>query len=141
MTRRKHWERLLATYVHELSRSTFQYGFVDCGLYVAGAIEVMTGLDIKSEVPDLSYTDEIGAALALKRAGFEDVEDMAEKLASKYGFPEVHPNFAGRGDVLLAYNEGDILSLALCLGDCIIGPSKEGFAPIPRRECLRAWQI
>src|ERR1035437_902140 len=45
-TRKEGWEAALSDYLLRAAVMPFSYGRQDCGLFVAGAIEAMTGLDV-----------------------------------------------------------------------------------------------
>lgn len=104
MHRREDWPERLNAYFDSVRASPFQFGTLDCCLYVAGAVEAMTGEDLASEWRG-TYEDADGAIAALSQWG--SLETMLEAMATEFGWHEVGPKYVKRGDILLLSGIGD----------------------------------
>lgn len=100
MPRLKGWEKGLKAVIEKHMALPSQYGISDCYLIPDDTVEAITG---ERMYPDVSYSNEIGAAKALKARGFDNVE---QAFVAK--FEECPPSLAHRGDIGVVYNEGQI---------------------------------
>lgn len=100
MPRLKGWEKALKLVIEKHLALPSEYGVSDCYLIPDDAVEAITG---KRMYPDVSYSNEIGAAKALRAHGFDNVE---QAFAAK--FEECPPSLAHRGDIGVMYNNGEI---------------------------------
>lgn len=100
MVRIKGWERALKAVIEKHLALPSQYGVSDCYLIPDDAVEAITG---ERMFADIAYTNEIGAAKALRAHGFENVE---QAFGSK--FEEIPPSLAHRGDIGVVYDNGEI---------------------------------
>lgn len=112
----------------------FEWGHSDCS-FVFDVVEAMTGFDA---IEDLrGYESELGAILALKRAGFDTVRELVELC-----FNEIHPGMAGRGD--LGYPETiahPLMSPAIIDGAHCFSKQPAGGIVVPRAAIVRAWAV
>lgn len=135
ITRRLDWRPRLSAYLAELAGQSFRPGRFDCALFVAGAIEVMTGHDFAAAYRGAYRSIEDGLS-DLAEAGFSDhVAFVAAHL------PEVHPAFAQAGDVAVVEENG-APALGLVQGEYVyvVLPSK-GLGLLPRTALLRAFKV
>jgi hypothetical protein len=118
----------------------FEWGFNDCALFAADAVQAMTGED---PAPDLrGYDSEFGAIRTMKENGWAGVEETLEAVCNRSGFYDVPVAFARRGDVLLlecALN-GHAAGVVGLDGQAI-GISPTGPLSFPIEAALRAWRV
>lgn len=100
MPRLKGWENALKVVIEKHMALPSEYGVSDCYLIPDDAVEAITG---ERMYPDVSYSNEIGAAKALLAHGFENVE---QAFAAK--FKECPPSLAQRGDIGVMYNNNEV---------------------------------
>lgn len=93
MTRFPDWQNRLAAYVEAIRAVPFSYGYHDCALFAAGAVEAMTGEDLSKKWRGYRSLDD-GIA-KLRKAGIRGQVDLAASL-----LPEVLPIAAMPGDVV-----------------------------------------
>jgi hypothetical protein len=111
MKRRSDWEKRLDDYIRSVQRIPHCYGEHDCALYVAGAIEVMTGEDLMADLRG-QYRDEETAYTLLTEAHGGTLEGACR---DRLGEP-VAPLLARRGDVVLGpwgEDGGEVLGLVV----------------------------
>jgi hypothetical protein len=141
MTRIESWPSELSDYLLRAERIRFRYGSQDCGLFVAGAIRAMTGVDVASTLR--GYTNR---AEAFKRigtlCGTPTMEAVARHLAALYGVPEVPVLCAQRGDVvLLRSGRRSSLGIVAMHGTEVLTPYRAGLLRLPLSHARRAWHI
>ena len=135
------WQSRLSSYVLENARRPFKYGELDCGLFVAGAICAMTGVDVALELR--GYTDRRQAFARIRSlCGRPTVEAAAEHLAGVFGLAEISPLMAGRGDpVQLGEGRSSKLGIVAMHGFEVLIPYRDGLLRVPRSLALRAWRV
>ena len=142
MVRLSDWQSRLSAYLVGAAAAPFHYGVFDCGLFVAGAIEAMTGIDV---VPGLrgAYAGRVEAFAAVKGlCGAGTMEALATHLTAKYGLPEVAPLRAQRGDpVQLRHSRRSSLGLVAMHGTEILTPYRGGLLRLPLKHATRAWHV
>jgi hypothetical protein len=72
----------------------------DCGMFAAGAIEAMTGVDLAAEFRG-QYAGSISAEKAMRRYCGGGLEELAAKVAREGGLEEIDPRLAQRGDPVI----------------------------------------
>jgi hypothetical protein len=87
------WKSRLLTYLQHAAARPFAFGTHDCALFVAGAVEAMTGVDPAAEYRG-RYKTLNGGLRAIQRVGFEDHVSMA-----CYLYEQIHPSLAAPGDI------------------------------------------
>ena len=136
------WQSALSAYLTAVAAAPFHYGRFDCGLFVAGAIEAMTGVDV---VPGLreTYSDRKSAFAAVRSiCGRVTMEALADVLTAKYCMPEVAPAMAWRGDVVqLRQGRTSSLGIVAMHGTEILTPYRGGLLRLPRAHATRAWHV
>ncbi|HEY2467976.1 MAG TPA: hypothetical protein VGI45_09040 [Terracidiphilus sp.] len=97
--REQNWTYNLGDFINSIHNAPFEYGTHDCGILAAGCIKALTGVDA---MPSMQYTTAAGAARASKRiCGSPYIGDLIAHLAAQYGWTEVKPTFAHRGDLIV----------------------------------------
>jgi hypothetical protein len=135
------WERDLAGYIAESERKALRYGIFDCCIFAAGAIRAMCVTDPLTEYR--GYHGLTSARKLLKQLG--GLEQAVNKVAAVYGFAEVHPLLAHRGDLVLADVGGKRRIPAVGIlgldGWNVLFAKRIGLCRIPLIDCRRAWRI
>ena len=133
--RREDWFERLAEVLEWHEAQPFAYGISDCAILLRDAIEAMT-----DEIPDrfrLNYEDAAEARTALRASGHGN---LAELIAAE--LEEIHPAFAGRGDVGIADYPGAIIGGGVvCVGLELIGKGQTGTVRLPRSALSRAFKV
>ena len=118
------------------------WGQWDCCLFVADAIQTITGEDLASGLR-AGYSSLREARWLLRaRYGSASVERSVERLFSVAAFPEVAPWCAHRGDPVIARSGGDFQMGVMGLnGSVVINSETKGLVSVPRFLVTRAWHI
>jgi hypothetical protein len=141
MTRIESWPSALSDYLLRAERVRFRYGSQDCGLFVAGAIRAMTGVDVASTLRGYTNREEAFKRIAAL-CGTPTMEAVASHLAEQYGVPEVPVLSAQRGDaVLLRSGRRSSLGIVAMHGTEILTPYRAGLLRLPLSHVRRAWHI
>lgn len=117
------WEERLIGAVAGHMATPFAWGISDCFRMMMDSVEAVTGEDpYRGERG--RYSSERGAALRIRRNGFDDLEAM---IADR--FPRVPMALAQRGD--LAIIAGDEVAGGVVIGAEIAAKSRQGVIRIP----------
>ena len=100
LTRLPNWQSLLSAYLVTAAAEPFAYGRFDCGLFVAGAIDAMTGVDVVPGIRGEYGNRRAAFAQVQLLCGASTMEALASCLTARYGMAEVVPLMAHRGDVV-----------------------------------------
>jgi len=120
--------------------SGYGEGQSHCCLFASGVVQAITGTDVYAWFRG-RYRDERGAYVALRRFAGGDVPEAVAKIAADVGAPEILPELAGRGDVVLI-DTPDGPAMAICLGATVTTVLKPaGLAFLPRGVITRAWKV
>jgi hypothetical protein len=139
LQRKPDWQSALSEYVIACAQQPFRYGAMDCGLFVAGAMEAMTGVDVAAELRG-KYTNRTQAFEAIRRAcGRKSMGAIADHLAAKFGIEEVAILSAWRGDAV--QSRTGRLGIVAMHGTEILTPAKFGLLRLPLEHAVRAWRI
>lgn len=135
MTRYPNWAVRLDAFLRENARRPFRYGDWDCCLFVASAIEAITGVDVAVEFRGrYASRDE-----ARQIAG--SVEAAAVRVAAQFDLRAIGACFAQRGDISLVRRGGDAsLGLIGLDGDLVVAGGR-GLVKIGRGLAKRAWRV
>jgi len=142
MFRLPSWQSELSRYLLSCERTPFSYGHLDCGLFAAGAIETMTGVDIAWQLRG-KYHSRTEAFTAVKElCGKATMAAIADHLFALYGIPEIRVLSAQRGDIV-QLRAGRLSSLGVVAmhGTEICCPTKSGIRRTPLIQATRAWHI
>lgn len=137
MLKRRHdWEERLTAVLSRSFDRPFQYGQFDCALFVTECIEALTGEDLSFGLRG-TYSDKVGAALAMRRAFGGGVSEIASGVAIRNDIQEIPPSFASIGDIVLIGN-----TLGVCVGEIALAPVEpRGLEHFPITAATKAWQI
>jgi hypothetical protein len=142
MRRRSDWQSRLSAYVVERAHEPFRYGAFDCGLFVAGAIEAMTGVDMAAELRGKYSSRQEAFAVIRRLCGRATMTAVADHLSAAFGIAEVPVAFAQRGDpVQLRRGRAARLGLVAMHGTEILVPYAGGLLRLPLSHAVRAWRI
>jgi hypothetical protein len=138
LARKPDWQSRLSEYVMRCAAKPFRYGDQDCGLFVAGAIEVMTGVDVAAELRGYRNRTEAFARIRTV-CGRRRMDAIADHLAAQFGIEEIQPAFAQRGDAV-QFRAGRLGIVALH-GAELLTPFKDGLLRLPLSHASRAWRV
>lgn len=125
------WETRLSDYLVTIADTAFEWGWNDCLMFVAGAIDAVTGQDPATEHRG-QYRSQTGAARYLKKLGFD-----SPKACLDFLFERIPLAFAKRGDVVFSED-----CAGICLGGFGFFLAEDG--GFERREFAKwtaAWKI
>ncbi|MBO4168865.1 DUF6950 family protein [Cereibacter azotoformans] len=135
MTRLPDWRPRLVSFVAEAARRPFAWGQHDCGLFVGGAVEAMTGEDPAAGWRG-RYTSFERGLLLVRREGFEDHVGW---YAAR--FPEIPPLMAQVGDIAVVEGDGGRPALGIVQGEGIYVLQPGGLAVLPLTLARRAFRV
>jgi len=141
MHRLSDWQSRLERFLQENRTRRFVYGEWDCCLFVAAAIQAMTGTHPAPEYVGV-YSNRSGAIDLIKReTGRTGAEFIWRKVMQKNGFIEGSAKFAQRGDPVLVSRKTDN-SIGILGPDCrLFVLSRHGLAIVDRSFIVRSWQV
>ena len=140
MTRFPDWPARLELFLGGTSAKRFQYGRFDCCLFVANAVHAMTGFDLAFDVRGKYHSRREALELAQERTGMRSVRVLIEAILSP--LPEVSPNMAQRGDIVLVKRASDVsLGLIALNGKEILATARSGFVRMSLHRASRAWRV
>ena len=132
--KKNNWPTLLAHFIRSRKDEPFKWGTNDCCLFVADAVECITGIDYASTYRG-TYTTKIGAYRALKKQANGTVAG-----AWSQHFDEIPVKSMGRGDVALVLVENEP-AVSICFGAKLWIVSKQGLITLPRSQAVQAWRV
>lgn len=136
------WQAALDSFLREHERERFRYGSWDCCLFVANAIQVMTGQDFAAEFRG-HYASRVDAYRELeKRTGKASVRAVAEQAAERFRLREITAGYAQRGDmVLLRRSHHYSLGLVALNGREVLIARARGLWRISLSNAVKVWSI
>ena len=139
MTRYSDWHGRLDKFLIANRTTPFAWGTWDCSLWVASAIEAMTGVDIAADYRG-TYSTQTGAAkVCIAACGKPDIASMAEFVAQQNGMKEVPPLMAQRGDMVLTTQQ--CMGIVALTGHQVMVIPESGFQLVDLAEIVRAWRV
>lgn len=130
------WENRLVSYLSGVARKRFEYGDVDCALFAAGAVQVMTGDDHTLNSAG-KYRSLKEGLLLMKQHGFKNHVEYAASL-----FEECEGVLmAQRGDVAVVPAEGGGFALGIVQGANVYIMTNEGLGSRSLTDAIRAFRI
>lgn len=137
--KRSDWRVRLHAYLADARQRTFGYGGADgsqdCALFVAGAVEAMTGIDPAAEYRG-RYTTLTGGLRVLRKAGYIDHVDLVAAT-----LPEVRPaHLAQVGDIAVVPS-GDDMVLGLVGGPRIFCWGEDALMTLDLLSISRAFRV
>jgi len=133
--RRADWRARLAQYVASVAARPFRPGAHDCALFVAGAVEAMTGADAARDWRGTYRTLAAGQA-ALQSAGFLDHVDFVAAIC-----PPVAPSLAQVGDLAALPGDDGPAALGVIQGGGVYCLSPGGLVIVSRLYIEKAFSI
>lgn len=132
--RRHDWRVQLKAYIERVRHQRFCPGKLDCGLFVAGAVEAITGTDYGKDFRG-RYTTLNGGTKAIRRAGYIDAIDYVQSL-----FSPIHISHAQVGDIAVIETESGP-ALGVVNGAHIFVMTSAGVGSIELLRGVRAFRI
>jgi hypothetical protein len=136
------WQSALSAYILSRAQTPFRYGQLDCGLFVADAIQAMTGVDVAAPLRG-RYTNRKQAFEAIKAlCGSASMEALANYLSSEHGLPQVRVLLAQRGDpVVLRTGQRSSLGIVDLVPGYLLTPYRDGLLRLPLSCASRTFHI
>jgi hypothetical protein len=144
LIRRPTWPSLLQSYLDQCRQRPFAYGTWDCALFVADAIQSMTGTDLASFFRSRYTCRREAVAAIAKYCGNTSIQSVAVAIAQEHRMPEIDIRMAGRGDMLLirrAQGRDYSLGLVSLNGQKALIALRVGIGEIPLTSVCRAWRV
>jgi hypothetical protein len=129
------WHPRLQRYLQDIRTVPFAYGTHDCGLFVAGAVQAMTGKDFAVDYRG-RYTTLKGGLKALSKRRFADHVALLDATLF-----QVPPAFAALGDIAVIEAAGDIPALGLFEGQHIAVLRPDGLGFVAREAATQAYRV
>ena len=132
MTRYPDWQLRLEAFVRERRNVPFAWGSNDCALFVADAVQALTGEHLCPEL-----------------RGHRDVREALRMLDRLGGLRGLGTTALGAQIPVLMANIGDVVvvtygkreALALCNGGTALIPSVHGVVAVPMSTAVAAWRV
>lgn len=142
LQRRPDWQSRLAEFLVSHRQNHFSYGTWDCGLFVADAIQVITGTDLAAPFRG-KYSSLSQVRKAIRDyTGSPSVRALAERIATEHQMRGVSIRRARRGDLVLLKRPRDYsLGLVDLNGKQIIVVFDRGLTRLPLTDAFLAWRI
>ena len=143
MVRYNNWAERLEVYLAECRNRKFESGQWDCSLFVAEAIERMTGVDLAVDLRGKYRTAQESRDLLRGLYGTPLLSRaIAEHIAPAAGWERVRVPFAGRADVvLLTVNHQRALGLVAFDGMNVLAAGQLGLVSVPKDKAVKAWRF
>jgi hypothetical protein len=133
------WPELLNNYLNSKQNDVYQWGSLDCCLFVADWLLILTSIDYAE--PFRGQYDSLESALALMGDWKDDsATDEHFGAPAKYldfWFPQTTVFKVKRGDIVVNA-EG---SVGICNGPNSYFMSEKGLASVKTSSCIRGWSI
>ena len=127
------WMGRLVVYLSRVHSMPFRPGRMDCALFVAGAVEAMTGEDHARGWR--GYRSLAEGRKRIAERGHEDHVALAASL-----LPEVPVLMAQRGDVAVV-PESDGFALGIVQGESVYVMTPRGLGLVPLTRAVRAFRV
>jgi hypothetical protein len=142
LTRHPDWQSRLHQFLLGSLSSRFAYGKLDCCLFVADAVEAMTGTDIAAQFRGRYSSSAEAVDLCEAYSGRRSVKSLVGKALSEQGLPEIPVTRAQRGDVVLVRRSKDYsLGVIGLSGKEIVAASAQAYLRLPLVLAVRAWRV
>lgn len=126
------WHARLIDLIERRKAEPFSWGSMDCCLWVADAVQTMTGRDPAADIRG-GYATARSAKLLLRLNG--GLEGAGARCGA-----QISPLCAATGDVGIVH-DGASDVLAVCLGETWIVAAREGLGLIPIQAARKAWRV
>jgi hypothetical protein len=137
MARLADWPTRLDAVIISARAHEFAYGQFDCVKFVAECVEAQTGIDHYQPWNGLYNSKETAYSLLPKP---DDLCESMRMMMVHLNYPECHPNFAKRGDVVMIDIHG-IKACGIHLGRYVAMVTHQGIAMMPTKHIICAWSI
>ena len=137
MVRYPNWHPLLNQYLYKNKNIVFEWGVNDCYTFCAGAVHVMTGVNVQKQIKG-TYKTQIGALRHVKNCGYSNFTEIIDRYFKR------HQNVqkAHVGDLVLVNNEKEFgPALTINLGRVSVGLGKDQLVYIQREHWLTGWVV
>ncbi len=135
--RHENWRKRLGQYVAKVRTEPYAFGHQDCWLFVAGAVEAMTGTDHAKKHRG-RYKTARGAMGIMKRARADDMAEFAGLHLEEIEAPV----FAQIGDVMaIPTDDAFGYSLGILNGEQVLVVTPTGIGVRDRSEATRAFKV
>lgn len=135
MTRLPGWRARLSAYIESCRRRAYAPGEHDCALFVAGAVQAMTGEDIAR--PWRGYGSIADGMKALRKSKFRSPADALAAILE-----EIAPSAAANGDLLAFAADDDAgAALGICAGEVAFVLREDGLGLMPTLRAKRAFRV
>ena len=128
--RRENWRPALIDYIDQQAREPFAYGVNDCLLVVAGAVEVMIGVDHAADYRGRYASLAEGKAL---------IGTTLLRLVGSL-FKSISPAMAGDGDIA-AIRQGRDWAFGIIIGAHFYVQTETGMGILPRGDAVKAFRV
>lgn len=129
------WPEKLATFVHDKSHQSFEWGVNDCALFAADWVKILTDKDPAEAFRGRYSTAREAVDIIQEQGGLEAIATKA------LGEPLSHTLMIQRGDVALVQVNGRE-SLTICVGSEVVGPAVDtGVALVPITDIIKSWAV
>lgn len=132
------WERRLNLFIESRRDVPFSWGKNDCFMFMADAIQSITGEDIGLRYRGAYFT-ELGANRILRRES--GLFHGGSGLFAHRNIPLIPAKQAARGDAVFVRGNVDAFGIIGLSGDMVLTMTKMGFAEFPLRMAVSAWRI
>src|SRR6185312_10890052 len=143
MLRRKHnWQGALDRFLLDHRADRFAYGLWDCCLFVCGAIEVMTGVDLAATFRGRYYSHAEAVAAIRADVCKPSLRALVEKITAAHDMVPVSVLSAQRGDVVIIRRGKRDYSLGLVAlsGREVLVVGRRGLLAIPLDRAMKGWR-
>lgn len=133
--RHKDWAARLNAYLQEVAHKPYDEATHNCGTFVAGAVEAMTGKDFGKPYTEAGSLQRQVARL--RKAGFWTHADYAASVLD-----EIHPSQARMGDIA-AFTVDDPIGVALGVvnGEETFVLRPDGLATLDTLSAVKAFRV
>lgn len=120
-------------YIEKSFTEKFEWGKLDCVLWVAKYVEEVTGIDHIGDHLG-TYSSKYEACKKLLELGFDGVPDLIDNYLS----PVLDVRLCKRGDIVFCSKKN---ALGICNGKNSFFLSEEGVVAMSTMACDKAWKI
>jgi len=132
--RKNNWQSALHNFIDSRRKEPHKWGYNDCALFVADAVQEITGNDYAADFRG-KYRSAKGSVKALRDRGYTDVSGVPDSL-----FNSVPADKAMKGDVVSITRDKHV-SLGICLGHIAAFTGPEGLSFLSMKDIEKAWRI
>jgi len=146
LTKTHGWEQRFATLLSQYNGCEFNYGTLDCCLFVGDVVKEITGVDLVSDFRGKYHDLESLRDFLQKKQGSTDHIKLIAKLLTSQGVNKQKPVFAKRGDVVVIRQINDneinyILGIIHLNGKDVVAMQHSGLGYYPISMITKAWEI